>query len=102
MRFVETCFNYCGNTPVDVAYFSSDEMRWINRIHKLKKTNPDEVEIIKEPEDNDGCIYCRVPPTWLAIQPPRKINMSEEQREASRARMKEMAAARKTSKNASD
>ena len=50
---IETCFNYL---ELDNAFFSSNEKRWINKIHKLKKEYPDEVEIIREPENNGGTI----------------------------------------------
>lgn len=83
-RDVDTCFNYCGESPVTVAYFSSDELRWINKIHKLKDTHPDDVEILKEPEDNDGCIYCKLPVSWLKIQPPRNLTDEERQTIANR------------------
>ena len=78
---METCFNYTG----DVAFFSSDERRWINKIHKLKKSRPDEIEIVKEPEDNDGCIYCKLPYHYLKLQPKRE--MSEENRRAAAERL---------------
>lgn len=79
---METCFNYCSP---ETAYFSSDERRWINKIHKLKLQRPNEVEILKEPEDNDGCIYCKLPVRYLKLQPKRKV--SEEQRQAAGKRL---------------
>jgi len=78
---METCFNYC---QPDTAYFSSDERRWINKIRKLNKQNPDEVIILKEPTENDGCIYAKVPINYLRLQPKRKV--SEEQRAMARER----------------
>ena len=30
--------------------------------------------IIKEPEDNDGCIYCSLPATWLKVMPKRVLS----------------------------
>lgn len=90
-RDVETCFNYCDNqSPARQAYFSSDEQRWINKIRKLAQQYPSDCVILKQPEDNDGCIYCKLPPKWLRIQPPSKTGMSEEQRQASRERMKRL------------
>lgn len=74
---METDFNY---TAKGEGWFSSDEAKWINRIHKLKQQFPELVEIIKEPEDNDGCIYCRLPADWLKINPPRGLSMTEEQK----------------------
>ena len=87
---METCFNYCyerGNND-GVGWFSSDELRFINRVHELAEQHPDEVTIIKEPEENFGCIYCKVPQTWLKIIPPRSLNLTDEQRAAMRERAK--------------
>ena len=73
---METCFNYCSK---DEAFFSSDERMWINRIRKLKEEHPDEVIILKQPEENDGCIYCKLPASTLQIKFKRV--MSEEEME---------------------
>ena len=55
---METCFN-C--TDREIGYFSSDERRFITKVRRLKAKYPDQVRIIREPEDNDGCIYCSIP-----------------------------------------
>lgn len=81
---METCFNYCG----DKGFFSSDERRFITKVRKLKEKYPEQVRIIKEPEDNDGCIYCELPREWFRIQPPIKRNLSEEQRQEIADRLK--------------
>lgn len=76
---METCYNYCydRNHNDHVAYFSSDEIKWINKIRKLAEKHPDEVTILREPEDNDGVIYCRLPQSWLKVQPNRKLTDEE-------------------------
>lgn len=77
---METCFNY---TEKEHGFFSSDEKKFINKVRKLKEQYPDKVRIIREPEDNDGCIYCELPTDWLKIQPKRvlsdekRVEMSE-------------------------
>lgn len=81
---METCFNYVDK---EKAFFSSDELRWINKIHKLAEEYPDKVQIIREPHDNDGCIYTQLPSSWLKIQPKRKIEMTEEEKDALRERL---------------
>ena len=43
------------------AWFSSDERKWVTRIKKLAEQHPDEVIIKRMPEDNDGCIYAKLP-----------------------------------------
>ena len=84
---METCFNYCDK---EHGYFSSDERKFISKVRKLKEKYPDDVRIIKEPEDNDGCIYCELPTEWFSIRPPKKMNFTAEQKEASRVRIMKM------------
>ena len=76
---METCCEYTDGT----MWVSSDHSKIIWRVRKLKKLYPDQVRIIKQPEENDGCIYATVPAEWLAITPPRRVNMTEEQKLAS-------------------
>lgn len=81
---METNFGYCDK---DNAFFSSDERRWITKIRKLKAKHPDQIEILAEPETNDGCIYCKLPSSWLKVIPPRVNVMSEEQKATVAARL---------------
>ena len=81
---METCFNYC---QPDIAFMSSDERRWVNKIRKLAESHPDEVTIIREPDENDGCIYCSLPVRWLNVRPPIKRNLTDEQRLAMSERL---------------
>ena len=84
---METCFNY---TDKEKGFFSSDERRFINKIRKLKEKYPDLVTIIKEPEDNDGCIYCELPVAWFTIRVPKKRVLTDEQRAEMSERMSQM------------
>ena len=81
---METCFNY---TDKEVAYFSSDERRWITRIRKLAAKFPDRVTILKQPEENDGCIYAQLPVECLKINLISRRELSEEEILASRQRL---------------
>lgn len=81
---METCCNYTDQT----MFVSTDERRLINRIKKLMKKHPDDVEIIRMPEDNDGCLYCKVPANWLKIAPPIKRELTDEQRAAAAERLR--------------
>ena len=82
---METCINYC---TTDCAYVSSDERHWINRVRKLAQENPEQVQVLAEPENNDGCIYAKVPVKWVRIMPPKKCNLTDEQRKELSERMK--------------
>lgn len=64
------------------ATFCSSETKWINKILKLKEAYPDKVDIRYRPEDNDGMIVSHIPKSWIKVSPPRKRNMTEEQRVA--------------------
>lgn len=81
---METTISYTDKT----AYMSSDERKWIIKLRKLKATHPEEVSIIKEPEENDGCIYVKLPASWMKINPKRKVDMTEEQKDVLRERIR--------------
>ena len=74
---METCFNYCG----EKGFFSSDERKFITKVRKLHEQYPEKVRIIAEPEDNDGCIYAELPKEWFRIQVPKKMNLTDEQKQ---------------------
>lgn len=84
---METCYD-C--TDREVGYFSSDEKRFINKVRKLKEKYPEQVKIIAEPENNDGCIYCTLPVEWFTIRVPVKRVLTDEQREELSTRMKNL------------
>lgn len=84
---METSFN-C--TDREKGYISSDERKWVNKVRKLKEQHPDEVRVIREPEQNDGCIYAEIPVSWFAIRPPVKRVLTDEQRQEMSERMKSM------------
>lgn len=69
-----------SNLDREYGFFSSDERRWHTRIHRLKEQFPDEVTILAEPEENDGCIYAKVPYDWLKIGPKRRVNLTDEEK----------------------
>lgn len=84
---METSISY---TDRDCAYVSSDERRWINKIFSLKNQFPDSVDIIATPEENDGCIYARVPPEWVKLAPKRRVELTEEEKDVLRERLARM------------
>ncbi len=78
----------CGYLSEDhVLWVSSDDPKWKGRLLKLAEEHKDEVEIIRRPEENDGCLYMKCPSTWLKISPPRKLDLTDEQRAERRARL---------------
>lgn len=67
---METSLSYTDKT----AWISSDERKWISRIRKLQEEHPDDVVILAEPENNDGCIYAKLPASWFKLNPPRQYS----------------------------
>lgn len=76
---MDTCYNCCEPGK---GWFSTDERKWITRIRKLKMLYPELVTIKNEPETNDGCLVCTLPSEWLKLSPPKKMNLTDEQRAA--------------------
>ena len=87
MRQIETAVCYDERK---IAFFSSDERRWITKIRKLAERYPDECQITVQPEGNDGCINAKFPASWFRVAPPRKMNMTDEQKAAMAERLRRM------------
>lgn len=80
---------YAGYTSKDEMFFSSTEHVWHSRILKLKEEHPDEVTIIKLPEENDGVIYAKMPVKWLKIVPKKEgRKLTDEQRAIAAERLR--------------
>lgn len=80
---MQTCVNTTNKSGVYA--FSSDQRKWIAKLLKLHEKEPDKVQIIHMPEDNDGCIVANFPSSWMKISPPRQV--SEQQRLAAAQRL---------------
>lgn len=81
---METSIDYTDNVR---AYVSTDERRTISLMRRLKEKYPDDVEILDEPETNDGCLNGRVPVKWIKIVPPRQVTMTDERKQELRERL---------------
>lgn len=61
--------------------------RHISKMKALAEAHPNEVTLIENP---DGSIYMQFPPEWLRLpSPPRKRNLSDEQKQAIAQRLAE-------------
>lgn len=81
---IETGCSYQGDSKV--AYFSSSERKWIKRMKTLMEKYPNDVEVIGEPDENDGCLYVKIPREWFKISPPKQLNISDEERQKRKER----------------
>lgn len=67
------------------ATLFTSERKWINYIYKLKESHPDEVDI--RHVNNDGSLIAHIPASWMKVKPKKKVVLTEEQIEASKARL---------------
>lgn len=58
-----------------------------NRVLRLAEEYPDEVEIRREPDDNGGFLVAKIPAKWVKITPPRRLELTDEQKEELMARL---------------
>ena len=78
MNHMETCFNW---TDTEICFASSDQRHWIAVIRRAAKEHPEDVTILAEPQNNDGCIYAKMPTSYIHIHAPRKNKpLTDEQR----------------------
>lgn len=68
---METTIEY---TDKKTAWVSTDEVAVRNRLLKYAEEYPDDVKIIKSPNENWGCLYMTVPVSWIKVKPPKKIS----------------------------
>jgi len=73
----ETAYNQVSSESHATLYVG--EQRWINKVHKLKNLYPDLVDI--RYTNPDGSMVVHIPKTWFSIRPPRKMNLTDEQKE---------------------
>ena len=52
--------------------------RYKTQIKKLAAKHPEECQIIAENEDGSLCAH--VPTSWISVRPPKKLNLTEEER----------------------
>lgn len=83
----ETCYEQTVDRETGVV--STNERKWINKLTKLAEVYPNEVHIMKLPEENYGALLIAVPKTWFKISPPRQRTLSEEQRAVLSERLKD-------------
>ena len=95
MADTSVCF-----TDGEFAFASSDDpgikAAWL----KMQAQYPDEVRILKRPDENDGCLYIRLPlqmarHSLKRLIPTKREPMSAERRAAAAERMRAYQTARK-------
>lgn len=83
---IEVGINYTDRD--EHAFFSANEKRHVKNILRLAEQYPDEVTVKILPEKNGGHILAWIPKRWIRISPPRKLDLTNEQRAAISDRMR--------------
>lgn len=68
-----------------------------NRVLRLAEEYPDDVEIRREPDENGGFLVAKIPVKWVKITPPRRLELTDEQKEALAERLSVARASRNVS-----
>lgn len=92
----ETAIERVQNRNNCIVY--TNEQKFVTLLNKYKKDYPNEVKL---EDTGEGFIKATVPYKWLKfVAPPRKVNLTDEQKEARSLRMKKLAEEkRRNSKN---
>lgn len=62
------------------ALVTFSQGRYISQVKTLAERFPEDVQILKLPEDNHGYLLARIPVRYIKLRPP--VQMSQEQRDA--------------------
>lgn len=64
----------------ETALVTFSQGRYISQVKALAERFPEDVQILKQPEDNCGYLLARLPVRYIKLRPP--MQMSQEQRDA--------------------
>lgn len=74
----ETVVEYTrGNSYITV---SSTDSNWVKKILKVCANNPEDTRIVAQNQDGSVCV--KMPKSYLKLSPPKKNNLTDEQRKA--------------------
>lgn len=88
----ETTINMFPKTVSSKAEIFTCIPTEITKLRKLASEYPSEVAL----KEDDGCIFCTVPVSWVRISPKRKCNLTQEQKQANAERLKAYMEAKRT------
>ena len=80
----ETIINYNNEENTATVYTYHKALQ--NKLNKLVGTNPN-ISIVRQ---DDEYVTYQVPKKWIKVQPPRQVNLTDEQRAELAARLAAM------------
>ena len=82
----ETCIERIQGEDYCTVYTS--EIKFYNKLKKLKEENPNLIDIIEENNNEDKYILAHVPSEWMKfVGPPRTVTLTAQQREERKNRL---------------
>lgn len=85
MSDLETTINFLQEDKIMTVF--SSQRKWVNKLSKYAEDKESGVTVTHI--NKDGSKMFEVPVSWLKISPPRKVNMSEEQKQVLVQRLRE-------------
>ena len=82
--YSETVFEIEGNR--DHWTVTTGQVAWRNRLEKLAEEYPADVK--RMDNNTDNVVVYHVPKSWLKVRPPKKVNLTDEQRAQLAERMR--------------
>lgn len=80
----ENCLEFLTNQKTIGCTFTAP--KWRRKILRYAESHPDDVHIVYQ---NEGCVYAKLPISWLKISPKRKgREFTEEERAVSAERLR--------------
>ena len=80
----ETIINFNEAEPTASVYTHNKALR--RKLDKLAEERPEDCRCVSESRGDQAGDYI-VPKTWIKVRPPRKLVLTDEQREAMRDRL---------------
>lgn len=96
MAVCETSVDYYAGDNFVTVY--TNDKTYVQKLKAMHKANPDDFLdwIVYKVEDEPDTIKCQVPKKWFKfISPPRKVNLSEEEKTKRAERMAKAREARR-------
>ena len=79
----ENCIEWIKGSKTATVTFPKG--KYATKVVKLAEQNPDEVQICHK--NKDGSVVAHIPISYIHISKPRKLNLTEEQRQVMRERL---------------
>lgn len=85
-RVIDSAVEWVDGSDRATVSLSVHQRSMQNRVRKLKEQKPNLVDYT---ENEDGSMMAHVPVSWVKISPPKRMNLTEQQRAEMSQRMRD-------------